>query len=226
MKSNPAISLFLAFALTGCSSIQATPDALPQQRQGEMPHPGSGDSEAYVGNAIYKHFDYQAVTRAVTLAPFGRQVLFATIQIPMGQPLFKATVGGKVAWCSANPTYFAPGDARSMCFFEGAPGRLTQGYVKDTISSSALDVDIPYHVTEIALPGGFSVELVYQGLDNGVVKMTYREYKDDLARPAFQQDLSYTLERAAPTRVRFRSAQIEILSADNSSIRYRMLSGL
>ena len=50
--------------------------------------------------------------------------------------------------------------------------------------------------------------------------------RNDLARPAFQQDLHYTLEPSGPTEVSFRGARIRILSADNNTIHYELLSGL
>ena len=58
------------------------------------------------------------------------------------------------------------------------------------------------------------------------MSLLYREYIDDLARPAFQQDLSYTLAAEGPTEVSFRGTRFRILSADNNKIRYELLSGL
>jgi hypothetical protein len=46
--------------------------------------------------------------------------------------------------------------------------------------------------------GGYRWELLYDGVDGSTLKVTYREYKDDLARPAFFQSASYTLRGWCP----------------------------
>ena len=74
--------------------------------------------------------------------------------------------------------------------------------------------------------GGFRYELLYQGISGNVVSLLYREYIDDLARPAFQQDLSYTLAAEGATEVSFRGTRLRIQSANNNGIRYEVLAGL
>lgn len=67
---------------------------------------------------------------------------------------------------------------------------------------------------------GLNYELVYTGTDGQGRRFQYREYTpDDLARPAFSQDLSYP---ASATTIRFRKLVIEILESTPDSIRYRV----
>ncbi len=73
---------------------------------------------------------------------------------------------------------------------------------------------------------GFKAELIYEGVATGVLRLLYREFSESLARPAFQQELTYTMDREGPTIVGFRSLNIEVESAENSGIQYRVVSGL
>ncbi len=41
-----------------------------------------------------------------------------------------------------------------------------------------------------------------------MVKGGYREYKDNLARPAYSQDVTYPLTDGGPTQIRFKSVRI------------------
>jgi hypothetical protein len=66
---------------------------------------------------------------------------------------------------------------------------------------------------------------LYEGIAGDVIKLTYREYTNNFVRPAFQQDLSYTLHRPGPTEITFRGVRTEVLAADNNRIRYRVVSG-
>lgn len=68
--------------------------------------------------------------------------------------------------------------------------------------------DRPYH----------NYELIYGGTDGRSIHLLYREFtRDDLARPAFTQNLTYP--QHAPL-IRFRALAIKVLSADASQIRF------
>jgi hypothetical protein len=72
--------------------------------------------------------------------------------------------------------------------------------------------------------GGFRRELVYSGVSQGTVGILYREFIDDMARPAFSQDLRYDL--AQGNLIGYQGARFEVLKADNTGITYRVLSHL
>lgn len=70
-------------------------------------------------------------------------------------------------------------------------------------------------------PGALKQELVYNGRTKDSIKILYREFSDDLVRPAFTQELSYDL---ADRAIGFRGLGIEIFEATNSKIKYRVTS--
>lgn len=66
--------------------------------------------------------------------------------------------------------------------------------------------------------GSVREELIYNGKTKDTIKVAYREYKDDLARPAFYQDLTYDLSESKI--IGFRRMNIEVIEATNSSIKF------
>jgi len=68
---------------------------------------------------------------------------------------------------------------------------------------------------------GFQQTLIYNGRIGNRINVAYREFTQSLARPAFSNDVEYDLN--ASRTISYRGAQIEILSADNNSIRYRVI---
>ncbi len=70
-------------------------------------------------------------------------------------------------------------------------------------------------------PGAFTAELIYSGLAGGVVRAVYREYIDNLARPAFSQDLQYDI--SADRVIAYRSIRIRVVEATNAAIRYEVV---
>ena len=66
----------------------------------------------------------------------------------------------------------------------------------------------------------------WAGIDGNSLSLSYREFIDSLARPAFQQDVRYTLDADGETEIAFRGACFLVFSASNTSLRYRLVAGL
>jgi hypothetical protein len=72
------------------------------------------------------------------------------------------------------------------------------------------------------LLGDFNYELVYSGVNNVSMNISYREYtRENYARPAFYQSLTY---QPNAKQIRFKDFVIEILEATNDKIVYKVLS--
>nr|WP_319393342.1 hypothetical protein [uncultured Desulfobacter sp.] len=69
--------------------------------------------------------------------------------------------------------------------------------------------------------GSFKQEILYAGLSGDTLNMTYKEYKDDIARPAFFQNFTYDIKKS--DIIRYKNILIKILEASNSQIRYIVL---
>lgn len=102
----------------------------------------------------------------------------------------------------------------------------------DAVAYPGHDVDkklerrIPYTVEEVVTrkevnnPDSFFVEVLYQGLSKGEVKVSYREFSGGIARPAFTQDVSYEVDPDGTTTIAFRGLRIKVLKATREGITY------
>lgn len=73
---------------------------------------------------------------------------------------------------------------------------------------------------EIESRDSYFVEVLYQGISRGEVKISYREFKGGIARPAFTQDVTYELEPDGSGMVAFRGLRIKIVKATRENITY------
>ena len=230
------MKLFIVLAallLTGCVSTLSTVP-ITTQKAGEDP-PLNTMAIKSVGDVIYETFNFEQATGAKIQAPVKIEVLAANASLPDGTFLESFRDSAAAAYCTKElyliVTFSGPmsrvcladmdhnGKFDSWKAPEGPPARkpwqkLTQEVAFVTEGETS------------AITRGFRNELLYQGIAGNVVSLLYREYLNDLARPAFQQDLSYTLSPGGPTEVSFRGTRIRIHSADNNSIKYEVLSGL
>jgi hypothetical protein len=67
----------------------------------------------------------------------------------------------------------------------------------------------------------FQQTLIYSGRIGDKINISYREFSNNLARPAFNNDVEYDL--AASNIFGYKGAQIEVIKADNTSITYKVL---
>jgi len=67
----------------------------------------------------------------------------------------------------------------------------------------------------------FRQQLIYGGRSGDQIKVTYREFSGDFARPAFAQDVQYDL--GADKLIGFKGVRIEIVEATNTKLTYRVL---
>ncbi len=75
-----------------------------------------------------------------------------------------------------------------------------------------------FRPTEIVQSGSFKKELIYNGKSKETIRIAYREFKDDFARPAFAQDLTYDLSES--NEIGFKGMIIEVVKATNSFIKF------
>jgi hypothetical protein len=92
---------------------------------------------------------------------------------------------------------------------------------------SSNEIDSSYY-EEIKIPikksEYFKQEFIYNGRIGNSIKFIYREFADELARPAFTQDLQYDLSESSI--VGFRGMRIDVIEANNIKIKYKLLSNL
>lgn len=213
-------------ALLSCSAVQVSHQALPVQKVGQSA-PFNTEVAVSVGDVMFSEFNYLAQSRAVTKAAFEWSKLLAKVNLPTGSKLIGAEVGGLPAYCTIEPAYFVPGESRSVCFFDANSDQVFEKfYVVGTLESFTYDASLPYAIRDEPINSeGFKYELLYQGYDQGVVRISYREFKNDMARQAFQQDVSYTMNESGATDISFKKVSMRIISADNSRIRFVVLGG-
>lgn len=65
-------------------------------------------------------------------------------------------------------------------------------------------------------------ELLYSGKSGATIEVSYREFRGGFAAPAFFQNIKYDLTESKV--VRFQRFSIEIMQADNQTIKYKILS--
>jgi len=190
------------------------------------------------GEAMYSEFAYLAVEAAELLAD-AVNVKRSRIVFRKGELLRRAPGKKRVLYCNwvgtwsqSNRDCLLKDSSKDLLVksLEMAPGNIFGGvYKRDLVQP------VPFRPAVKKLLGDeaigavgsgkmFRKEIVFQGAAGGVLRLLYREYVDDLARPAFSQELTYDIGDEELT-VAVKGARISIQSAGNSGIKYQVDSG-
>jgi len=97
--------------------------------------------------------------------------------------------------------------------------------VRDLLKS-ACDTEYSYkRVTRAQLSqADLQQELVYEGRKGNRIRVAYNEDSGHYARPAFRQEAEYDLDQS--DEITYKGARIKVLQADDTTIRYLVLSKL
>lgn len=239
MTNEPALPklpcLVLALLLI-CFEASALP--ILEQRAGTAPPIGE-ESTAVQGDAIYAEFSYVAQLVAIPKA----DIVTKKLTIPAGSLLEASGTKGISSDKPLDADDVTSGKRiDKVIFYYNAPGKGLVGYVMDKLGSPGkfdhfksqkLDREVAYELAwrparpiTASRSDTFRREILYQGAGGGVLRLLYREFSNDMARPAFSQELTYDLVSGEETTVAFRACRIRVLSAGNEGIRYVVQSGI
>jgi len=67
----------------------------------------------------------------------------------------------------------------------------------------------------------FKKELIFTGVSQKTVTFLYKEFVDNLARPAFTTELKYDISEDG--MIGYKGARFQVIKASNTGIRYKVL---
>ncbi len=73
----------------------------------------------------------------------------------------------------------------------------------------------------VASPDSFQQTLIYSGKIGDKINIGYREFSNDIARPAFNNDVEYDLTESKI--IGYKGARIEVIEATNEHIKYKVI---
>ncbi len=212
----------LIFLLSGCASISVNPISEVNEGETEL----LKTQKKFVGESIYTAFNYEESFKAKLNTSFNA----------WGSKCQARNATATKAQINGAPGAMASGNMQCTSF--GIPSPLYAAYFIDTDSDGKYDavtadgagspskLKNPFRLswkTDRDATFGYKKEVIYQGRDGDTLRLLYREFIDDLARPAFSQTTEYKISESST--IQFKGLTFDIDSADNSAIIYTVISG-
>lgn len=186
----------------------------------EIDHPQSisiGDpiidiQSVYTSDAYEVLFDYQPPTKGITsdTRPFlHKGERLAVVGIEEGN-LSSIFLHNDIMLININ----VDGTINNGWVYQHGPIAVQGEWTKERLFKKSL---VPIKQVD----NSFRAQILYSGLSGNTIKTVYREFVEDLARPAFSQELQYNLDESKI--ISYKSVRIEILKATNTQIDFKVI---
>lgn len=170
---------------------------------------------ATVGSPILEQARYDALRIATTKVPIAKRVLLM-IRLEAGEPLYPTySATAKFKGCA----HFGP-----CAFDDDGDGIFDRMAKDDTSTAFKLNEPVPYEIKETPNPDApyFRQTISYLGATSDTLRLSYREFVNGTARPAFTEEMTLPLGKSFPQTVAFKDVKLTILAIDGMGLRYRV----
>ncbi|UZK70778.1 hypothetical protein OKW76_07080 [Sphingomonas sp. S1-29] len=194
------------------------------QEMRELVTPSKGiKSTATVGSNVYVHQKYRAAKSYRIDEPVKAKILFAQVDLPAGTQLMRIDSKAKLKAC-ASPTMeaFAKKYYVGCLMDDDGNGTFDRVAGNEVQSGKKLPKPLPYIESEYidGAPGSLKQVLIYLGSTKDTLRLSYREFVDDMARPAFTEEYTFPLGTQFPQPVAFKDVKLTITGIDGAGMHY------
>lgn len=209
--------------------IAAAPAMAAQRKEGQKPEPGV-EASVTVGAPLLERYnllvDPGVRVGANVDLDLGMQ---GVIRISSGTLMAIQQQNGKqLKACTITDAYTnSMGQTGPACLTDrDGDGMFDTGSAKLIgLTTRHLAAPVPYvrdDVPETFGANNHRIVLVYLGAAGGVLHLSYREFSNDMAKPASTEDLSFPLGPTYPQTITWQDTRITLLGLGSDGLRYRV----
>lgn len=213
---------YIAAAL---SLMLAQPVGAQIMREGTTPTPGVEQS-ATVGSTIIEAFRYAALPAFEISERVQAQILFARVDIPAGAKLVPINTQTRLKACYVQTLQDVASENYAGCLMDDdGDGTFDRVAGNNVQGGRRLPHPVPYTQSELILHSSernFRQHIIYLGVSGDTLRLSYREFMNDMARPAFTEEYSLPLSPDYPQTLAVKDFTITIISVGPSGLRYRI----
>ncbi|WP_419826829.1 hypothetical protein [Sphingomonas sp.] len=219
-----------AAAILAAFVAASAPAQSAHREVGQKPEPGV-ESVVTIGSPLLKRYNMIVVPGVILERDVDVDLgMQGSIRISAGSPMKAETdTPKKLRVCTvAKDTYTnMMNQTGGACLtdrdrdgtFDSVSAQSVMGTTK------LLKGPLPYKLSDVPENAGANnhqATLIYQGAAAGTLRLSYREFSNDMARPAFTEDLSFPITDAYPQTVTWRDTKITLLALSSDGLRYRI----
>lgn len=203
----------------------STPVQAQELKEGMLPLAGV-DSVATVGNTVIERFRYVMVPAYEISERVQAKIIFAKVDIPAGAKLVQIDSKAKLKACYVHNAEAIVAKVYWGCLMDDdGDGRFDRVAGNEVQGGKKLPVPVSYKTSELILPTStqnFKQTVTFLGAANDTLRLSYREFMNDMARPAFTEEYTFPLAQTYPQPIAFKDVKLTVTGVDGGGLRYRV----
>ncbi|MBB5985619.1 hypothetical protein [Sphingobium lignivorans] len=154
---------------------------------------------------------------------FSGKNVFATVTVAPGDKFIAIKSKTKLKACrSPNLEAFFNGVYDACLYDDDGDGSFDRYGANELQGGKKLKNSIPYRASEFIEPTSDSIkqQVIFLGSTKDSLRLSYREFINDMARPAFTEEYIFPLETAFPQIIGFKGVKLTISAINRAGIHY------
>lgn len=209
------VGLALALTFTASASAQEMRDLV-------VPLKGA-PSVATVGSTVYKHEKYRAMKAYALGESVQAKIIFARVDLPAGEKLLQIESKTELKACAAPTIEAFNQKLYTGCFMDDdGDGKFDRVAGNQVQGGKKLPHPVPYTESEYidGAPGSLKQTVIFLGSTKDTLRLSYREFVNDMARPAFTEEYTFPITTNFPQPVAFKDVKMTVTAIDGAGLHY------
>lgn len=207
-------------------TLIASPVAAQMMRDSITPTIGS-PAVASVGDSVYEKSHLSILPAYTVDEAFTGKNMLANVSIAAGDKFIQIQSKAKLKACRSPSIDAFIAKVYDACLFDDdADGRFDRFGGNEVQGGKKLPHPIPYKTSEFIQPttGSLKQVVIYLGSTKDTLRLSYREFVNDMARPAFTEEYTFPLAASFPQPVAFKGVKLNVSGIDGEGLHYSVVS--
>lgn len=198
--------------------------------QGSTPAIGV-QSSAAIGQEIWQEYRFEGQPGVIISQSV--QANWGTVEIvdlPAGSPLVVIRAK-KLKACASSQVIFGQLTWEDCLIDADDDGRFEKVSFNNVGGSKPIEPPVAYQRASVEIKGdkragggnNFKKQIIYLGSTTGTLRLSYREYANDMARPAFTEELTIPLGAAFPQGIAIKDHVFSLTGLDGMGLHYTLV---
>jgi hypothetical protein len=184
-------------------------------------------SVASVGETIYEKSHLAVIPAFIVESSFSGKNVFARVTINAGDKFIQIPSKARLKACrSVSVEAFLKKEYNACLYDDNGDGMFDRFGGNEVQGGKHLPQPIVYKPSEFVSPMSDSVKqtVIFLGSTKDSLRMSYREFINDMARPAFTEEYTFPLTDAFPQPVSFKGVKLSVSGIDGEGLHYTVIS--
>lgn len=212
------------FTLSACALALASSASAQEIRDKVIPPIGTA-AVAAVGEPVYEHSHLSVVQGYQISEGFSGKNIFATVTVEAGEKFIAIPSKTALKAChAASFEAFARKQYDACLIDDDGNGTFDRYGANEVQGGKKLPKPLAYTKTDVvqATTDAIKQTVTYLGATKDTLRLSYREFINDMARPAFTEEYSFPIGATFPQKVAFKGVKLNVTAIDGEGIHYEV----